>query len=79
MGPLVVLGRDDVGVGVEEDGGERRVGSGPFEEDERLAGDKLEGLGIEGEGVGLRQNEIGCFLVLGLRLGCVDLKVPLKP
>lgn len=79
MGPLVVLGRNDVCVGVEEDGGERRVGAWPFEEEERLAGDKLEGLGLEGEGVGLRENEIGCFVVLGIRLGCVDLKVLLKP
>lgn len=79
MGPLVVLGRNDVGVGVEEDGGERRVGAWPCEEEERLAGDELEGLGLEGEGVGLRENEIGSFVVLGIRLGCVDLKVLLKP
>lgn len=79
MGPLVVLGRDDVGVGVEEDGGERRVGAWPFEEEERLAGDELEGLGLEREGVGLRENEIRCFLVLGIRMGCVDLKVFLEP
>lgn len=79
MCPLVVLGWNDVGVRVEKDGGERRIGAGPFEEDERLARDELESLRLEGEGSGLGEDEICCFAVQGLRLRRVDLKVALEP
>lgn len=53
VGPLVVLGGDDVGVGVEEDGGKGGVLAGPFEEEQRLALNEFKDLGFEGEGVGL--------------------------
>ena len=79
MGPLGVLGGDHVGVGVEEEGGESGVGAGPFEEDEGLPWDELEGLGVEREGLGLGEDEIGCFAVLGVGEGGVDPEVLLEP
>lgn len=41
VGPLGVLGGDDVCVGVEEDGGEGGVFSVPFEEEEGFSGDEF--------------------------------------
>ncbi len=45
MVPFLWLGRDDVGVGVEEDGGKSRVGSGPLDNDDRFSGHELDRLG----------------------------------
>lgn len=59
VGPLVMLDWNDVGVRVEEDGREVGIGAWPFEEDERLGLDEIEGLGFEGERFGLRENELG--------------------
>lgn len=78
MYPLVVLGRNDVGVGIEKNGGEGGVGAGPFEEDKMLAGDELDSLGFKGEGLGLGENEIRCFAVLGILVGRVDSAVSLE-
>ena len=79
VGPLVMFGRNDVGVGVEEDGREVGVGAWPFHEDEWLALDELDGLGLEGEGVSLRREELGGFVVARGGLGGVDLEVLLEP
>lgn len=57
--PLFVLDWNNIGVRVEEDGREVGIGAWPFKEDERLGLDELEGLGFEGERLGLRENELG--------------------
>ncbi|KAE8099984.1 hypothetical protein FH972_017923 [Carpinus fangiana] len=76
--PLVVLGGNNVDVGVEKDCGEAGIGVGPFEEDQRLAFHELQGLRLERDGLGLGEDEIGRFSVLGARLGCVDSEVLLE-
>ncbi|KAE8022512.1 hypothetical protein FH972_008304 [Carpinus fangiana] len=45
--PLVVLGGNNVGVGVEKDCGEVGIGARPFEEDQRLALHELLGMRLE--------------------------------
>lgn len=77
--PLVVLGRNDVGVRIEEDRREIGVRTRPFEEDQRLALHEFNCLGFEGEGFGLGDDEIGSFVVVGVRLDGVNLKVLLEP
>ena len=46
VGPLFMLDWNDICVRVEEDGREVGIGAWPFEEDERLGLDELEGLGF---------------------------------
>lgn len=75
----MMLSRNNVGVGVEEDGGEIRVRAGPFEENNRFPLDELEGLGMERDGLSLRDDEIGSFIVVRVWLGGVDLEVALEP
>lgn len=70
--PFVVLGGNDVGVGVEEHGGQRGVGARPFEEDKRLGLDELEGLRLQGQRCGLRDDEIGCLVICRVRMSGVD-------
>lgn len=41
MMPLVRLGRDNVGVGIEQDGGEEGADPGPREKDDGLSSDEL--------------------------------------
>lgn len=75
MGPLEGLGRNDIGVGVEEDGGEGGDAAGPLEEEEWLAGGELEDVGLEAEVVGLGAEEADGGGVVGVRLGGVDPEV----
>lgn len=51
--PFGGLGGNGVEVGVEEDGREGRVGAGPCEEEEGFSGDEVEGLVVDGDGLGL--------------------------
>lgn len=80
VGPLVGLGGDDVGVGVEEDGGEGGVAARPLEEEEGLGvgGGEVECAGGEGEGVGDGEEEVGGEGVGWVGVGGVDSKVLLE-
>ena len=75
----MMLRRNNVSVGIEKDGGETRVRAGPFEENKRFSLDELQGLGMEREGLSLRDDEIGGFIVFRVWLCGVDLEVALKP
>lgn len=57
VGPLGELGGDGVEMGIKEDGGEGRVGTGPGDEEEGLRGCELKGLGLEANGESLGSEE----------------------
>lgn len=78
MGPLRLLHRNDVGVGVEHDRGEARVCAGPFEDDDGLPGRELDRLGLEREGARLGEDEFRRLAVVGLGLGGVDPEIVLE-
>lgn len=73
VGPLVLLGWNHIGVGIEKDGGESEVGALPFDKKERFVFNELDCLVLEREGVGLRDEELDCFVVVRSGLGSVDL------
>lgn len=76
--PFVMLEWNNIGMRIEKDRRKIRVQTRPFEEDERLAHDEFDGVVFKGERFGLRNDEIGCFIVLGIGLNGVDLKVSLE-
>lgn len=78
VGPFLLLDRDDVGVGVEENRGEVRIRALPLEKDDRLALDEFQGPGLKRERFGLGKDEISRLTVVWMRMGCTDLKVLLE-
>lgn len=75
----MMLGRNNVSMRIEENGGEIRVRAGPFEENNRFSLHELQGLGMEREGLSLREDEIGGFIVVRVWLRSVDLEIALEP
>jgi len=78
VGPLGVLGGNDVGVGVKKDGRKVGVCALPFEKDQRLPFHKLNALRFQGEPFPFRYQEFGCFLVTRTGLGRVYFEVLLE-
>jgi len=76
--PLGVLGGNDVGVGVEEDGGKVGVCALPFEKNQRLPFHKLYALGFQGKLFPFRYQKLCCFLVTRVWLCSVDFQVLLE-
>lgn len=76
--PFFSLRRNNVGVGVEKNGGTIRVSTRPLNQHKRLPLDEFDGLGFEGDRFGLGDEEIGNLVVVWGRLGSVDLKVMLE-
>lgn len=78
VGPLGVLGGNDVGVGVKEDGGKVWVCALPFQNNQRLPFHKLYALGFQREPFPFRYQKFRCFLVSRAGLGSVDFQVLLE-
>lgn len=78
VGPLRVLHGHDIGVGVEHDGGESRACARPFYDDDGLPVDKLDGLGLKGEGARLGEDEVRRLAVIGFRLRSIYAEVFLE-
>lgn len=78
VSPLGVLGGNDVGVGVEEDGGKVGICALPFQKNQRLPFNKLYALGFQREPFPFRYQKFRCFLVSRAGLGSVDFQVLLE-
>lgn len=78
VGPFGGLGGDGVKVGVEEEGRESRVGSGPGEEEEGFVGGEVEGPGLEADGLGLGVEVGNGGGVVRVRVGGFDPEVVLE-
>lgn len=77
--PFFMLSWNNIGMRIEENGREFRVGTRPFENDQRLALDEFNCVRFKGERFGLRNDEISSLIVLGAGLDGINLKVLLKP
>lgn len=77
--PFVMLSWNNIGMRIKEDRGEIRVGTRPFEENQRLARDEFNCPRFKGERFGLRNDEISSFIVFGAGLDGINLKVLLEP